>query len=324
MKIALNNLLPNPYRDMSRYPLHREKIESLKASIRSTGFWDNVLVRQAPDNGHFELAYGHHRLEALKELVREEIVSSDYELDVPVRKLDDATMIRIMANENVEEYKVSSEIIDETVRVTREYIQHQTKTPLSDISAADISQFLGGSWNEDRVSSALQRLGLFDRGTIRREQLKGLTHSAARSIAREVGRVEKTMLRGEMERLEEDGEDLTEQERKRARSQVQKVANHVAQVLADHVRNGGGGGEFKEKSILAQADMIPEDAKDEERCLSTIDAAVKAVSAKEFQRKVEMLLKYQEYMSAESRDDLKAKLRDLSTWCKLQLDKIHQ
>jgi hypothetical protein len=322
MKIALQDLKPNPYRDLSRYPIHREKVESLKASIRSTGFWDNVLARKTEDGGEFEIAYGHHRLEALKELVREEVIPSDFEVDVPIRKLDDATMIRIMANENMEEYKVTGDIIDETVRVAREFIQKETKTPTSEISASDISQFLGGSWNEDRVQTALNRLGLFDRGTIRREQLKGLSHTAARSIAREVGKVEKTMLRDEMDKLEEDDEEVTEQERKRVRAQVQKAANHVAQVLSEHLRNGGSTTEIREKSIEAQAETLPEDASGEDLRLSTIDAASKAVNAKEFQRKTEMLMRYRAHMSDEARDGLKEKLRELSGWCKLMMEQL--
>ncbi|HYG74408.1 MAG TPA: ParB/RepB/Spo0J family partition protein [Planctomycetota bacterium] len=320
MKISLTDLRPNPYRDLARYPIVRQKVESLKASIRSTGFWDNVLVRKAEDGAHYELAYGHHRLEALKELVREEIIEKDYQLDVPVRKIDDATMIRIMANENVEEFKVTAEIIDETVRVTREFIMKETRTPMQEITASDISQFLGGCWTEDKVEVALQRLSLFDRGTLQREQLKGLSHTAARSIQREVARIEKTMVRDELERLESDDEEVTEQERKRVRAQVQKVANHVAQVLSDHIRNGGTMGEAKEKSIEAQIEMLPED--EEQRRLSTIDAAARAVNAKDFERKVEMLMRYRDHMSEEARSELEGKLRDLGAWCKQMVETL--
>jgi hypothetical protein len=193
---------------------------------------------------------------------------------------------------------------------------------MGDITASDISQFLGGSWHEDKVSTALTRLGLFDRGTIRREQLKGLSHTAAKAVQREVAKVEKTILRDQMDRLEETEEEVTEQERRKVRAQVQKAANHVAQVLADHVRDGGGMGDFKEKSIVAQAQMIPEDAPPDARSLSTIDAAAKSVNAREFQRKMEMLLKYGSYMSPDAKRELVNKLRDLSSWCKDVLEKL--
>jgi hypothetical protein len=325
MKIGIQDLRPNPFRDLAHYPIHRDKVDLLKASIQSTGFWDNVLVRKAEDGDHYELAYGHHRLEALKELVREEQIEKDYQLDVPVRKLDDATMIRIMANENIEEYKVTADIIDETVRVTREFIMKQNKTPMSEITPSDISQFLGGAWSEDKVEVSLQRLSLFDRGTIRREQLKGLSHTAARSIQREVAKVEKTMNKHKLEELDDDDdEEATEQDRKRVRAQVQKVANHVAQVLSDHVRGGGTLGECKDKSIEAQAEMIPDDAGPEGQVLSTIDAAAKALGAKDFQRKVEMLMRYRDHMSQESKEELQTKLKDLAVWCKHIAEQLAQ
>jgi len=324
MKIGIQDLRPNPFRDLAHYPIHRDKVELLKASIRSTGFWDNVLVRKAEDGDHYELAYGHHRLEALKELIREEQIEKDYQLDLPVRKLDDATMIRIMANENIEEYKVTADIIDETVRVTREFLMKENKTPMSEITATDISQFLGGAWSDDKVEVALQRLSLFDRGTIRREQLKGLSHTAARSIQREVAKVEKTMVKDEYEKLDDGDEESSEQDRKRVRAQVQKVANHVAQVLSDHVRGGGTLGECKDKSIEAQAEMIPDDAGPDGRVLSTIDAAAKALGAKDFQRKVEMLMRYRDHMSQESKEELQTKLKDLAVWCKHIAEQLSQ
>jgi ParB-like chromosome segregation protein Spo0J len=315
MKVTLQQLRPNPYRDLARYPIHREKIEALKASIRSTGFWDNIVIRKAKDGDAYEVAYGHHRIEALKELQRDDLLESGFSMDLPIRKLDDPTMIRIMANENVQEFQVSSDIIDETVRVAREYLSAQNKTPLNEISASDLSQFLGGSWNEDKVGISLQRLGLFDRGTIKRDQLKGLSHTAAKAVQREVGKVEKTMLRDEMSKLEESGEEVTEAERKNVRARVQKVANHVAQNLSDQVRNGGGLGEMKIKSLDAQAEMIPPDAPPDDQKLSTIDAAARSLNSKEFQRKVELLMQYRSFMSSESQTELREKLLELADWC---------
>ncbi|MGD0091751.1 MAG: ParB/RepB/Spo0J family partition protein [Planctomycetota bacterium] len=322
MKISLKELRSNPFQDPTLYPVHRKKVEALKASIRATGFWDNVLVRKSGNGEHYEMAYGHHRLVALKELVREKLLDPEFQVDVAVRKLDDAAMLRIMANENADEYKATPEIVDETVRVAREYLQQQTKTPANQISASDIAQFLGGNWTEARAGLALQRLGLFDRGTLRREQLKGLPPAASRGVQREVGRVEKTMLKSEMGALEENDEEATEQDRKRVRAQVQKAASHVAQVLSDHLRGGGSTADIKEKSIEAQAETLPEDAGGDARRLSTIDAAAQGVNPREFQRKVELLMRYRQYMSAEAQNALKARLQDLSGWCRQMMEQL--
>ena len=315
MKISLKDLRPNPFRDAAHYPIHREKLEALKASIRSTGFWDNVVVRKAEKGEHYELAYGQHRLEALKELVAEKVIDADLPLELPVRKLDDASMIQIMANENMNEYRPTTEIIDETIRVAREFLARQSKTPMTELTASDLSQFLGGAYSEDKVSVSLQRIGLFDRGMIQRDQLKGLSHTAARGIQREVAKVEKVMVKNKLEHLGEDDEP-TNQDHKRVRAQVQKVANHVAQELCQHVRGGGTLGDIKELSIDAQVEMIPDEAKPSERVLSTIDAAARCISAREFKRKVEMVARYREYMSPNAREDLIAHLKELSIWCK--------
>jgi ParB-like chromosome segregation protein Spo0J len=322
MKISLKELRPNPFREEGMYPVHRAKVDALKASIRATGFWDNLLVRKAADGAHYELVYGHHRLVALKELAREKLLDPELQVDIGVRKLDDAALLRVMAAENADEYKATPDILDETIRVAREYLQRQTKTPAHEITASDLAQFLGGSWSEAKIGLSLQRLGLFDRGTVRREQLKGLTPAASRGVQREAGRVEKTMLKAELDGLEENEEEATEQDRRRVRAQVQKAASHVAQVLADHLRAGGSTADIKEKSIEAQAETLPEDATGDERRLSTIDAAAQSLSSREFQRKVELLMRYRQYMSAEAQDALKAKLRNLSGWCKQMMEQM--
>jgi len=46
MKIQVNKIKPNPYRRMESYPIDKEKVESLKTSIKETSFWDNILVRE--------------------------------------------------------------------------------------------------------------------------------------------------------------------------------------------------------------------------------------------------------------------------------------
>ena len=114
MKIKVSDLKANPYRRIDQYPIDRAKVEALKISINETGFWDNILVRKSATGG-YELAYGHHRLTAIRELEIETI-------DVPVKPIPDADMLRIMAGENMDVYKAVPSIINETVQVTKEFI----------------------------------------------------------------------------------------------------------------------------------------------------------------------------------------------------------
>jgi len=61
------------------------------------------------------MAYGHHRHIALKELKIEEI-------DVPVRNIEDAMMLKIMANENFDTWRTNTNVTTETVRAAKDFL----------------------------------------------------------------------------------------------------------------------------------------------------------------------------------------------------------
>jgi len=112
MKFALKDIRPNPFRRIEKYPIDQEKVDALKESISTTEFWDNIVARMGED-GKPELAYGHHRLEALKQLF-----PGTHEVSLIIRKLTDAQMIQIMARENNESFKTNSLVLLESVRAT--------------------------------------------------------------------------------------------------------------------------------------------------------------------------------------------------------------
>jgi len=181
MKVQIKDLHPNPYRDMEHYPIDQDKIQSLKDSIEQTGFWDNILAREI--NGVIQIAYGHHRLEALKQVMK----PTDY-VDIPVKKLDDATMIQIMANENMEQWEMRPGVINETVKVARDFLNaelakykswedarltlinllglNETKYPEREfqklkaqgVGQTTILKFLGKGWKQGTIQSALDTL----------------------------------------------------------------------------------------------------------------------------------------------------------------------
>lgn len=173
MKILVRDLRPNPFRHFEKYPIMRDKVESLKCSISETDFWDNVLARESPGkDGIYEIAYGHHRLTALRELGIKEV-------DIPIRSLDDATMIRIMANENLDTWKTTPAVINETVAVTKDFIDSEmakaetweaSNNSIRCLFSSDfefkntkgkgagqttILKFLGGNWKQWMVQEAL-------------------------------------------------------------------------------------------------------------------------------------------------------------------------
>ena len=116
MKIKVSDIDPNPFRDLVRNPIQRDKVESLKSSISDTGFWDNIVVRPKPAaKGKYELAYGHHRLTGVKELGIEFV-------DVPCRDIDDAAMLKMMAAENMSDWRVTPAVITEAVWAAKQFL----------------------------------------------------------------------------------------------------------------------------------------------------------------------------------------------------------
>lgn len=155
MQIEVKNLLPNPFRNIEAYPIDREKIRQLRNSIRETSFWDNILARPAPNDGKFEIAYGHHRLVALKEELGEDTI-----VDIPVRDLSDEDMLKIMANENMQEWATDWRIIVETVKQARNFLKEHPEIAKkykaqSIVGSPAISQFLGKNWSDIKVAKAL-------------------------------------------------------------------------------------------------------------------------------------------------------------------------
>jgi len=189
MRVRVKDLVPNPFRDIKNYPIDLKKVESLAKSITETGFWDNILARKK--DGRIEIAYGHHRLIALQR-----DCAPGFVIDIPVKELDDAMMIKIMANENDEQWAITPGIVHETVRVTKEFLlsSHgltfiKTKNPKRKIDyfhsqeAFQIAEFLGGNWNEYRVALALRRLESFAKGELDKKSVESLpTERSARDF----------------------------------------------------------------------------------------------------------------------------------------------
>ncbi len=109
MKLKLKDVLPNPYRDLKSNPLIKEKVAELVASINTTGFWDNVVVRKNKA-GKYEIACGgHHRVAAAKE-------AGLTEAAFIVKSFTDAQMIQVMDAENREVYASSPASVIESVK----------------------------------------------------------------------------------------------------------------------------------------------------------------------------------------------------------------
>lgn len=192
MKIKVKDLKPNPYRQMDKYPIDRAKVEALKTSIKEKTFWDNLLVRKVGNK--YQLAYGHHRWIALKEL-------GIKEADLPVRDISDAVMLQIMAEENLN-WNTTPEVINQTVESAKKFLDEKIKkyqvweemaTANKSISShfpqdphkfgqiksqgvgqTTILKFLGGNWKQWMIASALQIIAESKAGVISRKAVEAL------------------------------------------------------------------------------------------------------------------------------------------------------
>ncbi len=171
MKIKVKDLEPNPFRNIASYPIDRAKVEALKTSIKETTFWDNILVRPHPtEKGKYQIAYGHHRHIALTELKLQEV-------DIPVRKLTDAQMVKIMAEENLQ-WMTSPAVINETVLAAKNFLDVElakydyatsdksirclfkskaayAESKTKGVGRETILKFLGGNWKQWVIQGAL-------------------------------------------------------------------------------------------------------------------------------------------------------------------------
>jgi len=205
MIFALKDILANPFRRIERYPILRKKIEALKESINTTTFWDNVVARLT--DGKAEIAYGHHRLAALRE-----IYEPKHKIELIIRDLDDAQMIKIMARENMEEWGTSAQIEHETVRAAvQAYAEGkvdfptvESKTSKNSVrcapsfvrcsapsaehqyTAQTVAQFLGwtqpGGDASGKVKDAIAALELIEEGVLDEEVFNGLSSKQAHAV----------------------------------------------------------------------------------------------------------------------------------------------
>ena len=206
MKFKLDDIKPNKYRNLDCYPINPEKIEQLKESIRTTGWWENIVARLNED-GSCELSHGHHRVHAMREMF-----PGDHEVELIIKDLSDETMLQMMARENLEEWGSSPAILQETVKsVVQAYADGEIELgPLSkdapksqlrfaprfamgDVrapvrerpyTAGQVAKFAGCT--VDKAQRALGALELFEQGASQASDFVGLGDRAARRVTLEV------------------------------------------------------------------------------------------------------------------------------------------
>lgn len=194
----IGDVRPNPFRDIGNYPLLPDKIDALRASFRNTSVWPTIVARMT--DGRPEIAFGHHRLEA----ARQEF-GDDGRIPLNIADLNDESMLKMMANENMAEYQTDASVQMETVRqvvlayadgriglsppVGPQYLRYApffgmlSTFSTSPYNPSTISDFLGWDNEGGRVRDALGMLEEIERGTFEATDFQGMNqHQAVHAI----------------------------------------------------------------------------------------------------------------------------------------------
>lgn len=182
--VKLDEIQSNPFRNEESYQYDQAKIDALKESISDTSFWENLLARKTKD-GAVQLAYGHHRLQALKQLVADGL--EDYvEIKINVRpetQLTNERMLKIFAQENKDDWGENPSNLCMTVLQLQAHLEGLlsasknkeeffkkigdagslkmdarsfTRAKNSGVGASLIASFLGDTWSRQTINDALQ------------------------------------------------------------------------------------------------------------------------------------------------------------------------
>ena len=65
-QIPIGDIDANPFRRLGAYPYVESKLETLMRSIAEIGLWEGIIARRK--GNRYEIAFGHHRLEAQRRL----------------------------------------------------------------------------------------------------------------------------------------------------------------------------------------------------------------------------------------------------------------
>jgi len=174
----------NPFRNPESYVFDQPKIESLKEKIADTSFWENLLARKTKD-GRIQLAYGHHRIEALRQLLAEGMTEfTEIKINVrPETQLTDERMLKIFANENADDWGENPQNLCMTVIQLQAHLTNLlaaskdkeqflknvgdqgalkvddrsfTRMKNHGVGASVIASFLGDCWSRQTIHDALQ------------------------------------------------------------------------------------------------------------------------------------------------------------------------
>lgn len=249
--VRVADVMPNPFRDVGRYPPDSSKVEALRESIRTTGVWPNVVGRRRTE-GTYEVAYGHHRLEA----VRQEL-GEDAPFPLTIEDLSDEDMLKMMVRENMQERETSALDDQASVRAVVEAyaagkiglnpphpkspkhkLRHAPSFVQGDVpggaredrpyTATTLMPMLG--WPRDKIENTLGALEIIQGGFLRESHFARLSPTQGICLAHHVRRYVRTLMAQANER-EKDAHDATKKAAKATEDRLRQEYERQAEVL---------------------------------------------------------------------------------------------
>lgn len=229
LTVKVSSIEPNPLRRLAEYPYNPAKIEALRASIRDVGLWEGVIARRG-GNSRYQIAFGHHRIEAARQEKGEEA-----RVPLIIRDLSDKEMLAFMGRENLEDYNADFLCMLESWEAGWDFAQNSPHAG-ENIQAIDVSKLLGWTRNNKghlasnhTANACAAAKKLIDAGYIKRTKLSGLSVRSASEICEHINR--------EHERIEASAR-ITNRPPRDTES-VKKVLGRSGERVADKVRKGG-------------------------------------------------------------------------------------
>ena len=121
LNVRVDMIDANPWRDIKKYPFVQTKIDALVRSIKDVGLWEGVIARKS--GRRYELAFGHHRVQAAKKAKLKTI-------PLIVRDLDDEEMLQFMGRENLEDYNADFLCLLESWEATDGFLRARGPAPI--------------------------------------------------------------------------------------------------------------------------------------------------------------------------------------------------
>jgi hypothetical protein len=281
--IKVDRLDPNPFRDGSGgtppatwetvtevYGFDEDKLKELQQSYEINGVWAGVHVR--PSGSRYQLAFGHHRIEAARRMGLKAI-------PVVVAELGDDEMVRMMASENSEEYghDFALGVMNAVEAVVKAYgsgainvdppepsgygrfggrrsapsfvVDEVSKDITHPYTAQGVASYLGwtiqrtdrdGVAADKKTMAALSALELIELGALKRSQFKGLGASQAReliSITKRGMEAEKVKQEQQQEFLEKARVKAVQEDDKNKASSLKRQLDRLTNEKAEHIKN---------------------------------------------------------------------------------------